>query len=151
MSRQGMIHRAGGWTAGRALWLCLAVASATFAGPARLWAQGPAPVAPPGPVAVSPGMVVVEGGSGTAVGAPVLPPEIQVVRFHGPEGVKVEVLGPNPVPVSAGDGHGLATIGLQVGVGYRLRLSNLPVRPGAELFPVIEVVGHLHRPDGIDA
>ena len=42
------------------------------------------------------------------------------------------------------------TFGLKVGVGYRLRLANLPDRPGAELFPVIEVVGHLHRPDGID-
>jgi uncharacterized repeat protein (TIGR01451 family) len=93
---------------------------------------------------------VVEGVGGAAVAAPVLPPEVQVVRLHGPAGVKVEVLGPNPVPVSSGDGHGLATIGLRVGVGYRLRLSNLPDRPGAELFPVIEVVGHLHRPDGID-
>jgi uncharacterized repeat protein (TIGR01451 family) len=41
-------------------------------------------------------------------------------------------------------------VGLKVGVGYRLRLSNLPERPGVELFPVIEVVGHLHRPEGID-
>ena len=39
---------------------------------------------------------------------------------------------------------------MKVGVGYRLRLANLPERPGAELFPVIEVVGHLHRPEGID-
>ena len=30
MNRQGMIRRAGGWTAGRALWLGLAVASASF-------------------------------------------------------------------------------------------------------------------------
>jgi uncharacterized repeat protein (TIGR01451 family) len=62
----------------------------------------------------------------------------------------VEVLGPAPEPVSPGDGHGLGTVGLKVGVGYRLRLANLPERPGAELFPVIEVVGHLHRPEGID-
>jgi uncharacterized repeat protein (TIGR01451 family) len=82
--------------------------------------------------------------------APTLPPEVQVVRFQGPAGVRVEVLGPTPEPVPVGDGHGLATVGLKVGVEYRLRLSNLPDRPGAELFPVIEVVGHLHRPDGMD-
>src|SRR5205823_8894952 len=77
MNRQGMIRRAGGWTAGRALWLGLAVASASFAGPARLRAQGPvAPVPVPGPAAgpgpAAPGMVVVEGMGGAIVGAPVL-------------------------------------------------------------------------------
>jgi uncharacterized repeat protein (TIGR01451 family) len=79
-----------------------------------------------------------------------LAPEVQVVRFQGPAGVTVEVLGPAPEPVSPGDGHGLGTVGLKVGVGYQLRLTNLPERPGAVLFPVIEVVGHLHRPEGID-
>ena len=28
--------------------------------------------------------------------------------------------------------------------------ANIPERPGRELYPVIEVVGHLHRPEGID-
>jgi len=54
------------------------------------------------------------------------------------------------VVVPQGDGKGLATVGLKVGVGYKLRVSNLPDRPGVELFPMIEVVGHLHRPAGID-
>lgn len=79
-----------------------------------------------------------------------LPPEIQVVRFSGPEGAILEVLGPSPTPVSIGDGKGLATVGLKVGVAYRLRLSNLPNRPEVELFPIIELVGHLHRPAQID-
>src|SRR5262249_7010835 len=68
----------------------------------------------------------------------------------GPEGVNVEVLSPNPEPVSPGDGKGLLTVGMKVGVTYRLRLSNLPDKPEAELFPVIEILGHLHRPPGID-
>jgi uncharacterized repeat protein (TIGR01451 family) len=34
-------------------------------------------------------------------------------------------------------------------VGYRLRISGISERPGVEVFPVIEVVGHLHRPEGI--
>ncbi len=87
---------------------------------------------------------------GPEAAVPILPPDVQIVRFQGPEGVKVEVLGPTPEPVPVGDGRGLATFGLRVGVGYRLRLSNLPNREGAEIFPVIEVVGHLHRPQGID-
>ena len=99
----------------------------------------------PGTAVVGGPVVEVEEPAG-----PVLPPEIQVVRFQGPAGVKVEVLGPVPEPVPVGDGLGLLTAGLKVGRAYRLRVSNLPDRPGAEVFPVIEVVGHLHRPPGID-
>ena len=89
-----------------------------------------------------------DGAPGPAV--PVLPPDIQVVRFQGPEGMAVEVLAPAPTPVPPGDGGGILTAGLKRGVGYRLRISNIPERPGVEVFPVIEVVGHLHRPEGID-
>ena len=96
------------------------------------------------PVVVEP---VVEGEPEANPG---LPDGIQVVRFAGPEGLKVEVLGPASEPVPVGDGKGLGTFGLKVGVGYKLRLSNLPDRPGVELYPTIEVVGHLHRPAKID-
>jgi uncharacterized repeat protein (TIGR01451 family) len=80
----------------------------------------------------------------------VLEPDVQVVRFQGPEGLVVEVLAPAPVPVPQGDGAGILTVGLKRGVGYRLRIAGIPERPGSELFPVIEVVGHLHRPEGVD-
>ena len=137
----------------RAASLAVAIATCLGAAPAR--AQAPAGVAAapvvtpsigpvPSPADLPPGTATVE------VGASVLPPGVQVVRFQGPEGVVVEVLGPNPEPVPVGDGKGLATVGMRVGVGYRLRLTNLPERPGAELYPVVEVVGHLHRPPGID-
>ncbi|MEO6810735.1 MAG: DUF11 domain-containing protein [Isosphaeraceae bacterium] len=99
----------------------------------------------PGSANVGPPQVV-EGGPQVSP----LPPQVQVVRFQGPEGVQVDVLGPAPEPVPIGDGKGLLTVGLRVGVGYRLRLSNLPNRPGVELFLVVEIVGHLHRPPGID-
>ncbi len=79
-----------------------------------------------------------------------LPHDVQVVRFQGPDGVKVEVLGPAPQPVPAGDGQGLATFGLKVGQAYHLRVYDLPDRPGVELYPVVEILGHLHRPPGID-
>jgi uncharacterized repeat protein (TIGR01451 family) len=101
------------------------------------------------------GQTPVEALPPVVVDAPVaveaaLPPDVQVVRFSGPEGLVVQVLGPQPEPVPIGDGRGLATVGLRVGVAYQLRVSNLPDRPGAELFPMIELVGHLHRPPGID-
>ena len=83
-------------------------------------------------------------------GPPALDPRVQVVRFQGPTGLNVEVLAPSPSPVPVGDGAGMGTFGLERGVGYRLRLTNITERPGAELFPVIEVVGHLHRPREID-
>jgi uncharacterized repeat protein (TIGR01451 family) len=104
-----------------------------------------APALPPLPATAS------EAGVAAAEpAAPALPPEVQVVRFTVPEGAKLEVLGPPPEPVPAGDGQGAATVGLRVGVGYRLRIIDLPNRPGAVLYPVVEVVGHLHRPPGID-
>jgi uncharacterized repeat protein (TIGR01451 family) len=100
--------------------------------------------------APAPGRAVIAPAPAAAPAVPALPTQVQIVRFHGPAGVTLEVLGPPPEAVPVGDGHGLATVGLRVGVGYRLRLSNLPDRPDAELFPVIEIVGHLHRPEGID-
>ncbi|HEU5118287.1 MAG TPA: DUF11 domain-containing protein, partial [Isosphaeraceae bacterium] len=55
---------------------------------------------------------------------------------------------PEPVPV--GDNHGLATYGFKVGVSYQLRVSNMPGRENAVLYPVVEVLGHLHRPASVD-
>lgn len=135
-------------------WSTLA-ASAPFA--AAQDAPAPAGVVvstPSAPAAASgaPGVATIgaDPSAPSAAAAPALAPEVQVVRFQGPEGLAVEVLSPSPEPVPIGDGRGIATVGLRRGVGYRLRLSNIPYRPGAELFPVIEVVGHLHRPEGID-
>jgi uncharacterized repeat protein (TIGR01451 family) len=148
MSRTGDVRRAG--TPAR-LALSLGLGLAGFVGsamaqdgPPSLPPQvRPAPVPPPSASGiVSP--VIPPGVASTleepaADAKPSLPPEVQVVRFQAP-----------PEPVPQGDGKGLATVGLKVGVGYRLKLSNIPDRPGAELFPVIELVGHLHRPAPVD-
>ena len=121
---------------------------------------GPAPSKrhPPlpglGETGAAPGAAVVGAGAVDAAAPPAgaagLEPDVQVVRFQGPRGLVVDVLAPQPVPVPTGDGGGIITVGLKRGVGYRLRITNIPERPGAELFPVIEVVGHLHRPEGVD-
>ncbi len=128
------------------------LAPATDPAPVSSSVVSPAPagtVISPAPVAdlpQAPGAAVVGGG------AEPLSPDIQVVGFQAPEGALVEVLGPTPesVPSPLGAGPLPALVGLRVGVGYRLRISQLPGRPGAELYPVIEIVGHLHRPNGLD-
>jgi uncharacterized repeat protein (TIGR01451 family) len=129
-------------------------ASVTISSP-----PAPAPnLAPAAPVAVAPGdapgAAAVNAGIPVAApapaGAPVLEPEVQVVRFQGPPGLMVQVLSPAPIPVPVGDGGGVLTVGLRRGVGYRLRVTGIVERPLTELFPVVEIVGHLHRPDGID-
>jgi uncharacterized repeat protein (TIGR01451 family) len=103
--------------------------------------------AAPGTAVVGPGEVAV---AAAPPGTPVLEPDVQVVRFQGPPGLTVEVLAPEPSPVPQGDGAGIITVGLRRGIPYRLRLTNIPERAGRELYPVIEVVGHLHRPETID-
>lgn len=138
MSRPGWNHRAGVRNARLALTLALAIAGGFgFVSVAR------AQTAPP-PDAPGSAVVVAEAR------APGLPTNVQVVRFHGPSGMTVEVLGPAPEAVPTGDNHGLLTVGLKIGTPYRLHITNMPDRPGAELFPVIEMVGHLHRPAAID-
>ena len=111
--------------------------------PAAAGASSPGSV--PGAAVVNPAAPPV-----VSVGAPVLEPDVQVVRFQGPPGLAVEVLAPAPVPVPIGDGGGIITVGLKRGVGYRLRVTGIVERPLAELFPVVEIVGHLHRPEAID-
>jgi uncharacterized repeat protein (TIGR01451 family) len=167
MSRQRS-NGSGGWLpdkAALAAFTMLAIAAFSTAGEAR--AQGQPDQAPPAPVIriepasppaagsmPAPGTAVVGPGDGVQgvapAGAPLIEPDVQVVRFQGPPGLTVEVLAPEPSPVPAGDGAGIITVGLRRGVAYRLRLGNIPERPGRELYPVIEVVGHLHRPAGID-
>jgi uncharacterized repeat protein (TIGR01451 family) len=110
------------------------------------------PIAPrTAAAAAAVGPILTPEGHG-AEAPPAFDPSIQIVRFSGPPGLVAEVLAPAPAPVAvpAGDGGGVNTAGLQRGVGYRLRLTGITERPGVELFPVIEVVGHLHRPGNID-
>ena len=158
MSRTGWNRRAAGWPARLALPLGLAIA----AGLGSSTALGQQPVPAPTPV-LTPTPAAELAPAGVPIGLseaaplivpapafPEVPPEVQVVRFQGPEGVKVEVLGPAPEPVSLGDGKGLATFGFKVGQSYKLRIYDLPDRPGVEIYPVVDMVGHVHRPTGVD-
>ncbi len=152
----------------RAALRVLAIAACGTAGAASAQeAIAPPAPAPAGvPIHLEPGTAPAAAAAGSAVvgpgetvpgpamapsGMPVLEPDVQVVRFQGPPGLTVEVLAPTPSPVPAGDGGGIITVGLKRGVGYRLKIGGIADRPGRELYPVIELVGHLHRPEGVDA
>jgi uncharacterized repeat protein (TIGR01451 family) len=131
-------------------------AAAVAQSPASPALSAPAPSSAPGITAPTPtsepghATTTEFSNSSSNTAIPQLPPEIQVVQFQAPEGVRIEILGPAPEPVAGTPGPGNLLVGLRVGVGYRLRLTNLPYRPGAELYPVLEIVGHLHRPADID-
>jgi uncharacterized repeat protein (TIGR01451 family) len=164
MSRTGWNRRVAGWPARLALPMGLAIAAGLGSSAPIARAQdAPAPVvsspSPSNTPTTAPDPAPVGVPIGEPSGAPNIAPapafaevphDVQVVRFQGPEGVKVEVLGPAPEPVPPGDGKGLATFGLKVGLSYKLRVYDLPDRPGVEIYPVVDMVGHLHRPAGID-
>ncbi len=121
------------------------------------WARvpdGPTPIPPVGePVGVASVPDFSQAAPAMAPApVPVLPLGTQVVRFQVPEGVRVEVLNPAPVPIAinVADGANTVTVGLRVGSIYWLRLSNLPGNPDAVLYPTLEMTGHLHVPNTID-
>lgn len=67
----------------------------------------------------------------------------------------VEVSGPEKLEVAlAQDGQFLqplsapVKVGMLVGAVYRLRVTNIPARPGEELYPTIEVIDRLYAPRG---
>ncbi len=74
-----------------------------------------------------------------------LPGYFQPVRILGPQGLHVAL------PVPGGFDQPLSTpadVGLLVGTVYRLRITNIPGRPGEEAFPTIEMLDRLYTPRG---
>src|SRR5206468_1594816 len=101
MTRTRLIRRAGGWRVRLARLLGIALLAALGAvqvgaeeGPPAANVPAPTPAASPAPTGAPSGSVVVEAG------AALLPPEVQLVRFQIPEGVRLEILGPVPEPVA---------------------------------------------------
>src|SRR5438105_2987553 len=76
------------------------------------------------------------------------PAPLLFVRLLGPAGTRVTFYQGSPagreviLPV---------TVGLRPGYAYRLKVSNLPGRPGLELFPTLEVRGTLLLPASLRA
>ncbi len=72
------------------------------------------------------------------------PGYVQPVRLELPAGSTASVFsGTRGTETPLGNP---AQTGLVVGNVYRFRVTNLPDAPGAELYPTIELVGHLHPP-----
>lgn len=69
----------------------------------------------------------------------------QAVSVSGPEGLQValaqggQFLPPLQAPV---------TTGMLVGAVYRLRVTNIPYRPGEELYPTVEIIDRIYAPAG---
>ena len=78
-------------------------------------------------------------------------PNVQVVRFQGRPASTSRSWLTQPSPglrsaTAAASPRSASSAGSAIASGF----PNITERPGAELFPVIEVVGHLHRPREID-
>ena len=76
-----------------------------------------------------------------------LPGYFQPVQIKGPPGVVVSMAEngaftpPETAPVR---------VGMLIGQVYRFRVMNIPLNPGAEIFPTIEVVDRLYAPQGLE-
>lgn len=70
----------------------------------------------------------------------------QPVELQGPEGSMISVAAdgafaqPQPEKLK---------VGLQIGGVYRFRVTRIPLREGAEVFPTLEVIDRLHPPEGL--
>lgn len=88
-----------------------------------------------------PGMVA----SAQAARVPSAVGSFQPLSISGPEGVQVAL---------ARDGQFLPTLqapvttAMMVGAVYRFRVTNIPLRPGAELYPTVEVIDRVCAPEG---
>ena len=70
----------------------------------------------------------------------------QPVRIRAPLGVRISL--------AEGAGYGSpradeVLVGMQIGHAYRLQVSNLPIDPGQEVFPTVEVIDRLSPPPGL--
>jgi hypothetical protein len=94
---------------------------------------------PPGAVAAV--------GTANSRGAPGAPQRTEV-RFVGPAGMKISWFAPTPDGRAGFTTQYLEAPGrynfMQAAI-YRLKLSDIPLRPGVELYPTLEVVPANHR------
>jgi hypothetical protein len=76
-----------------------------------------------------------------------LPGYFQPVQIKGPPGVVVAMA--EGGTFTEGETAPIR-VGLLIGKVYRFRLMNIPLNPGAEVFPTIEVVDRLYSPQGLE-
>ncbi len=76
-----------------------------------------------------------------------LPGYFQPVQIKGPPGV---VVGMAENGTFAEGETAPIRVGLLIGQVYRFRLMNIPLNPGAEVFPTIELVDRVYPPQGLE-
>jgi hypothetical protein len=69
----------------------------------------------------------------------------QPVEVLAPEGAGIALVEDG---VFGEEYKSLALVGLQIGHVYRLRVTDIPLRPGVEVFPTIELLDRLYPPRG---
>ncbi|MBN1396098.1 MAG: hypothetical protein JW959_13835 [Pirellulales bacterium] len=92
--------------------------------------------------AMPPGAI---GGRQLQRGGP-LPGFFQPVEIKAPPGVLISLAVENQFDQSSTAGK----VGLLIGAVYRLRVTNIPLAEGMEVFPTIEVVDRLYAPIGLE-
>ncbi len=115
------------------------------------------PAQPPVGVPLEPNVSPDRGSTGLLDAQPVpidprltgLPPTTQLVAIQAPEGVVVEPI-TGGAELFAQPSTRSSIYGLQVARGYLFRVTGIPNRPEAVLYPLIELVGHLHRPPHVN-
>jgi hypothetical protein len=70
----------------------------------------------------------------------------QPVRIRAPLGARISL--------AEGSGYGSPKadellVGLQIGPPYRFKVSGLPLDPGLEVFPTVEIIDRLYPPQGL--
>jgi hypothetical protein len=124
----------------RCLVVSMAVAAIACLESAPSLAQQP-PVHFIHPAGLPPGAI---GNQQLQRGGPV-PGFFQPVEIKAPEGVSIAMAEagrfgpPQQAPIR---------VGLLIGQVYRMRLTNLPLQPGAEVFPTVEIVDRIYAPRG---
>ena len=84
------------------------------------------------------------GGRQLQRGGP-LPGFFQPIEIRAPQGTRISLAeggafqSPEAAPLRAG---------MLIGSVYRLKVTNVPERPGMELFPTVEVINRLYTPQG---
>ncbi len=113
-----------------------------------VWAGGEARLAAdPPPVHYNHAGVMPPGAIGSQQltrGGP-LPGYFQPVEIRGPEGTMISPAGgggfEEPRP-------GALKVGLLIGAVYRLRVTNIPLQEGLEVYPTVEIINRLYPPIG---
>ncbi|MEM9827874.1 MAG: DUF11 domain-containing protein [Planctomycetota bacterium] len=79
-------------------------------------------------------------------GRPGIAGYVQPVRVVLPAGVQAAM----PVGGSFDEAKGQLDVGLVIGGIYRFRITNIPRREGAELFPTLEIIDRTYPPQGLE-